>query len=177
MTTMKKTIALFGLAMAACTNGQGNVDVTTSNQATFPVPTPLPAALGQSSLTTETDVTLDVHGDLASMAKVGTLGVVISQDSVSGADLALVDQVTATIATADGTMPAQPLGRAVVSPGSTEAELSSQLSDAQVLGYLQEGPVIVRLTLTGALPERAITLTYSLVAHVAIGVAVSADSL
>ena len=173
---MKKTIALFGLAMAACTNGQGNVDVTTSNQATFPAPVALPGALGQISLTTETDVTLDVHGDLASMAKVGTLGVVISQDSVSGADLAQVDQITATIATADGTMPAQPLGRAIVQAGSTEVGLSSLLSDAQALGYLQEGQVIVHLTLAGALPERAITLTYSLVAHVAIGVAVSVDS-
>ena len=174
---MKKTIALFALAMAACTNGQGNVDVTTSNQAAFRAPIALPSALGQVSLTTETDVNLDVHGELASMAKVGTLGVVISQDSVSGADLAQVDQITATIATADGTKPAQPLGRAIVQPGSTEVRLSSLLSDAQVLGYLQEGPVVVHLTLTGALPERPLTLNYSLDAHVAIGVSVSVENL
>jgi hypothetical protein len=177
MTTMKKTIALFGLAMAACTNGQGNVDVTTSNQATFPVPVALPAALGQVSLTTETDVNLDVHDELASMAKVGTLSVVLSQDSVSGADLALVDQVTATLATADGTMPAQPLARAIVTPGSAEVALLSLLSDAQVLAYLQEGPVVVHLTLTGVLPERPITLSYSLDAHVTMGVAVSVQNL
>jgi hypothetical protein len=174
---MKKTIALFGLAMAACTNGQGNVDVTTSDQATFPAPVALPAAMGQVSLTTETDVNLDVHDELASVAKVGTLSVAISQDSVSGPDLALVDQVIATIAAADGTMPVQPLGRAIVQPGSTEVGLSSLLSDAQVLGYLQEGPVVVHLTLTGALPEQAIRLNYALHAHVAIGVAVSVDSL
>lgn len=174
---MKKTIALLGLAMAACTNGQGNVDVTTSNRATFPAPVALPGALGQVSLTTETDVNLDVHRDLASMAKVGTLGVIISQDSVSGADLAQVDQVTATIATADGTMPARPLGRAIVELGSTEVGLSSLPSDPEVLRYLQEGPVVVHLTLTGALPERPITLNYALDAHVAIGVALSADSL
>jgi hypothetical protein len=177
MTTMKKTIALFGLAMAACTNGQGSVDITTSNQAVFPIPVALPATLGQVSLTTETDVNLDVHDELASMAKVGTLSVVLSQDSVSGAGLAQVDQVTATIATADGMMPAQPLAQAVAIPGSAEVDLPSLLSDAQVLGYLQEGPVVVHLTLTGALPAQAITLNYSLVAHVAIGVAVSVQNL
>jgi hypothetical protein len=152
---MKKTIGLLALAMVACTNGQGDVDVVTSNPATFPLPTELPGALGQMSFTTEADVKLDVHGELASMAKVGTLSLGILRDSVSGQDLARVDQVTATIAAADGTLPARPLARVVVAPSTTEAELVRLMADSQALGYLQEGPVVVHLTLTGDLPSIA----------------------
>jgi hypothetical protein len=171
---MKMTISLLTLAMAACTNGQGDVDVTTSNQSTFLAATALPDALGlRASLTTETDVTLDVHDELASMAKVGTLSVAISKDSLSGADLTVVDEVTATIAAADGTMPVQSLAKVVVPRGSSEVGLSGLLTDAQILEYLSEGPVVLHLTLTGNLPERPILLTHSLVAHVGIAVASS----
>jgi hypothetical protein len=174
---MKMTFACLAMAIAGCANGQGDLDVTTSKQARFPVAIALPGALGQVSWTTATDVNVDVHDQLASMAKVGTLSVTASQDSVSGADLALVDQVTATIASADGTMPVQPLASIVVPTDSVEVELSILLSSTQALAYLREGPVVVHLTLTGALPERPITLTYSLGAKVAIGVAASVQSL
>jgi hypothetical protein len=137
----------------------------------------LSAAAASSAMTTEGEVTLDVHDELASMAKLGSLSAAISKDTVSGADLSLVDHVTATIAAADGTLPARLLAQVDVPPSSTEVALAAAMVDSQVLDYLKEGRVVVHFRLTGRIPEHPITLIHSLVARVDIAVASSVTKL
>jgi hypothetical protein len=167
---MKRYIALFGIALAACTNGTGEVDVTASNSATFPG-APLPAGAAQfngESVTTDASVTLDVQGDLASLSNLGTLTAEISKNTISGPDLAVVQHIRATIETKDGKMPAQPASEVDVPANSTEVELPLSMSDSQVLDYLTEGKVVIHFYLTGTIPDRPITLTHTMVAHMGI---------
>jgi hypothetical protein len=174
---MKRYIPLLAIALAACTNGTGEVDVTTTNAATFPG---APAgALGQplraESVTTDASVTVDVQGDLASLSHLGTLSGDISKNTVSGADLAFIQHIKATIETKDGKMPVQTASDVAVPPNSTEVELALAISDSQVLDYLQEGKVVVHFYITGTIPDRPITLTHTMIAH--IGVAVTGSVL
>ncbi|HXN31834.1 MAG TPA: hypothetical protein VN894_08235 [Polyangiaceae bacterium] len=169
---MKRYIALFAIALAACTNGQGEVDVTSTNSATFPG-VPLSAGEGQlraESVTTEAPLALDVQSDLASLSNLGALTGVISKNSISGADLSVVRHIRATIETADGKMPAQLASDVDVPADSTEVELALSMSDAQVLDYLTEGKVVIHFYVTGTIPDRPITLTHTLVAHMGIAV-------
>ena len=80
--------------------------------------------------------------------------------------------VRATIADDDGAMPEVLLSDVDVPVGATEVALPLALSDDQVVSYLSaQGKVDVGLELTGTIPDRPITLTHSLVAHVSVDVA------
>ena len=164
---MKIAIALFATATVACISGNASMDLRSVEDATFAPP---PGAATAARSSTESDVTLDLHADLESFAAVGKLDVRITTDALAGADLAFVDTVTETIASSDGAMPAQLLAQAVVAAGSTETDLVPALTDDQILAYLREGPATVHVEVTGALPARPLTLTYTLGAHVEIAV-------
>jgi hypothetical protein len=177
---MKTYIALFATAaLFACTNGQGEVDVTTTNVATFPA---APAAAAgprptTETLTAEAEIRLDVHEDLKSLANLGTLTGAISRNAISGSDLSFVQHIKTTIATQDGRMPAQVLSDADVPQDAPEIELPRLISDDLILEYLKEGKVAIRLSLTGSLPERSLSLKHTLVAHLNVAVQGSVTKL
>ena len=175
-----KTLALsLAVALAACTNGQGEVDVTSTHTATFPGAPAAVAGLpiADADMTTEADVTVNVKSELDSLDGIGALSAVISENAVSGANLAVVEHITVTIATLDGHMPAATFADVAVPSGSTSIELPAMMSGTDVLGYLKEGQVVLHFTLTGKIPEQPITLTHTLVAHLNIAVASSLASL
>jgi len=157
----------------ACTNGHGEIDVTSAASLSFPAATASPGAAARSS---EADLSWDFHEDLGSAEQAGALTLGISSDSLGGADLAGVSHVLVTIETADGILPARPLVDVDI-VGGTTAELPHVLSDSDLLGYFVEGPVVVRFTISGNLPERPIALTHSLVAHVDVAVSTSVEKL
>jgi hypothetical protein len=171
---MKRHIALFAIALAGCTNGVAEVDETTSNVATFPGAPAAAAGQLSADLTTDAIVTMDVQKDLASLNGLGTLTLTISKNAVSGADLAFVKHIKATIEAQDGTMPIELASDVEVPPHSTEALLPLQISDARLLEYLTEGKVAVHLYLTGNLPQQTMSLTHTMVAHLNIAVKASA---
>ncbi|HEY4013243.1 MAG TPA: hypothetical protein VGM06_07885 [Polyangiaceae bacterium] len=175
----KIQVACWGAALAvcaACTSGQGEVDVIADRVATFPG-IPQAQALAGVVMTTDAVVSFDEHGDLASLGKVGTFHATIVKNSLSGSDLAFVTHVRATIAADDGAMPEVLLSDVDVPASATEVALPLALTDAQVVSYLSEGKVDIRLELTGTIPERPMTLTHSLVAHVSVDVAGSVTTL
>src|SRR5258708_3779715 len=138
---MKTYIASFAiaLALAGCTNGQADADVTANNVASFPgAPAAAAGQLAAQSIRTDAAVTVDVQQDLASLSNVGTPSAVISKNTVSGPDLAVVRHIKATIAAEDGKMPAELVSDVDVPKGSTEVDLPLLISDSQVLAYLQE---------------------------------------
>jgi hypothetical protein len=166
---MKTHIALFAIALAlsGCTNGQGEVDVTTSNVATFPAISTVSAGqqLAGETLTTNAEIRLDVHKDLQSLSSLGALTGAISKDAVSGSDLSFVRHIKVTIATLDRKMPIQVLSDVEVPQNAAEIDLPRLIDDELVLEYLREGKVAIGLSVTGSLPERSLTLTHTLVAH------------
>jgi hypothetical protein len=168
---MKPYFVLFGIALAACTNGQGEVDVTATDSATFPgVPLAAGSPLAPESMTTDAKVTLNVESDLASLSDLGTLSAEIAQNTISGPDLSVVHHIKATIETADGKMPARVATDVDVPSNASEVNLTLSMTDADMLSYLSEGKVIVHFYVTGSIPTRPITLTYTLVAHMGIAV-------
>jgi hypothetical protein len=169
--TMASAIALT-TALAACTNGQGDVDVSLNNVATFPAAPPEAVALADgATVTTDAFVTVDLQKDIESLSKFGEITAEISKDTISGTDLSFVDHVKATIVTEDGTMPVQVLADRDVPGGSSVIDLSPLLiSDSLVLAYLSEGKVDIHFYITGAIPDRPVTLTYSLDAHLSVAV-------
>lgn len=168
---MKPYIALFAITLGACATGQGEVDVTATNSATFPGAPPIPAGvLGAESVTTDGAVTLDVQSELASLSNLGTLTAAISENAISGADLSVVHHIKATIETADGKMPAQLASDVDVPANSAEVDLALSITNAQLLDYLTEGKVVLHFYLTGSIPDRPIVLTYTMVAHMGIAV-------
>jgi hypothetical protein len=166
---MKSYIALFAFALAACTNGQAEVDVTASSAASFPG-APAAAQVPTGGLTTDGIVTLDFQKDLASLSGMGTLSAVISKNAISGPDLSFVDHIKATITSEDGKMPIELACDVDVPKNTTEVELSLLISDSKVLEYLTEGKVAVHFYITGSIPPRPITLTHTMIAHVSVDV-------
>lgn len=169
---MNKSIAVFVLACAACTNGQGEVDVTASTVVTFPAPS---AALQRQaasvdSVTTESIVTLDLQKDIASLSDLGTLSVAGLQNALSGADLGYVRHVKATIAALDGKLAEQLLCDVEVPTDSASVQLPLSISDSQVLAYLKEGKVSLHFFVTGKVPDQPLTLTHTLIAHMDVAV-------
>ena len=167
------------LAMAACTNGQADVDVSLSNVATFPAAPADAVALAEgTTVVTDAFVTVDLQKDLESLSKVGAVTADISRNTISGGDLSFVDHVKATIETEDGSMPVQVLSDRDVPAGSSVIDLSPLLiSDSVVLAYLSEGKVDIHFYITGNIPDRPVTLTYSLDAHLSVAVAGSVFKL
>jgi hypothetical protein len=169
---MKFSFALFAVALGACAVGQGEVDVSESRTATFPgAPAGVSAhALEGVPVTTEAEVTLDLKKDIASLSELGTLTVDISKDSLSGTVLESIRHIKATIASADGTMPAQVASDVDVPEKTTEMELPLLISGTELVAFLAEGPVTLRLSLTGTIPPQSFTLQYALIAHVNVAV-------
>jgi hypothetical protein len=168
---MKTYIALFAVALAACTNGQAEVDVTATTAALFPgPPADVRGQVPTEAMTTDGVVTLDFQKDLASLANMGTLTAVISKNAISGPDLSFVDHIKATIATEDGKIPEQLAFDVDVPRNTTELELALLISDSQVLDYMTEGKVAIHFYLTGTIPPRALTLTHTMIAHVSVAV-------
>jgi hypothetical protein len=169
---MKTCIALFAIALAACTNGQGQADVTMENTVSFPgAPAGTPdVALTSMSLTTDGAVTVNVQDELESMGKLGTLSATVSKNALSGASLAAIQHIRTTIATADGKMPEELLTDVDVPQNSTEIDLPLLISDGEVLDYLKEGKVSIHFYVTGMITQQPITLTHTLIAHVDVAV-------
>jgi hypothetical protein len=169
---MKPYIALFAIALVGCTNGQGEVDVTATNVATFPgAPVGTAAeALATESLTSDAIVTLDVRRDIASLRDMGTLSAVISKNAISGSDLSFIRHIKATMAAKDGKMPVELVSDIDLPPNSTDVELALLISDARVLDYLSEGKVDLHFYLTGGIPDRPLMLTHTMTAHMSIAV-------
>jgi hypothetical protein len=157
-------------ACAACTNGQAEVDVTADHVATFPG-APEAQALAGAVMTTDAIVQIDAHVELTSLGDVGAVHTTIAKNTVTGPDLAFVRHIRATIAADDGTMPATLLSDTDVPANATEVTLPLAIRDDQVVAYLREGKVDVLFELTGTIPDHALTLTHSLVAHVSVDVA------
>ncbi len=123
------------------------------------------------SVTTDSFVTIDIQKDLESLTKLGPVTAEVSKNAISGADLSFVKHVQATIETEDGSMPLQVLTDIDVPSGAQELSLSPmKIPDAQVLAYLAEGKVDVHFYITGEIPDRPVTLTHSLVAHLSVAV-------
>jgi hypothetical protein len=170
---MKRYIPMLALVLsAACTNGQGEVDVTVSNEATFPgAPAAAAQALAGQTVTTDSFVTVDIQQDLESLGKVGSVTAEVSKNTISGADLSFIQHVTATIEAQDGSMPVQTVADLDIPAGASEVSLSPmKISNEEVLAYLSEGKVNLHFFITGSIPDRPITLTHSLVAHLSVAV-------
>jgi hypothetical protein len=169
---MKRSIALFAIAFAACTNGQGQADVTMENTVTFggvPAGTP-DIPLPNVAVTTDGSIALDVKGELASMGKLGSLSATVSKNQLSGESLVQIQHIKTTIATVDGTIPEEVLTDVDVPANSTAVELPLLISDAHVLDYLEEGKVTIHFYVTGIPTRQPIALTHTLVAHVDVAV-------
>ncbi len=176
-TTFSRFAALLPLAIAACTNGQGQADVTMENAVTFPgVPASVDGvavpvgSLPTEALTTDGAITVDVQDELESMGKLGTLSATVSKNSLSGAELSLIDHIKTTIATADGKMPVEVLTDVDVPKNATEIDLPLSIPASEVLAYLEEGKVTIHFYVTGSLSAAPVTLTHTLVAHVDVAV-------
>lgn len=169
---MKPYATLFALALAGCANGQGEVDVTAANAATFPgAPAAARGPMGNAAAwTTDGYVTLDLKNDLASLSDIGTLSGAIAKNALSGPDLAFIEHIKATIATEDGKMPVELASDVEVPRNSTEVELALSMSDSRVLEYLTEGRVTIHFYVTGNIPERPLTLTHTMIAHMNVAV-------
>jgi hypothetical protein len=163
---------LLAVAIAGCTNGQAEIDVTTTTVATFPAPPAGAArALGDQAVITDASVTLDVKKDLASLSNLGTLSGEVSKNVVAGQDLDLLEHIKVTIESKDGQMPARLLSEVDIPRHSTEVALPLLVVDSLILEYLTEGQVTVHFYLTGKIPQRTLTLTHTIVAHVNVAVA------
>jgi hypothetical protein len=174
--TMKRFKSLsaitFALGMAGCTTGQGDVDVSLTNVATFPGAPPEAAAeLTGSTVSSDAFVTIDVQKDIESLDKFGTVTADISTDMVAGGDLSFIDHVKATMEAEDGSLPVLVLSDRDVPTGSATIDLAPlSVTDEQVLAYMSEGKVDVHFYITGNIPDRPVTLTYSLAAHLTVDV-------
>jgi hypothetical protein len=169
---MTRYLALLAVALGACTNGQGEVDVTSSHVASFPG-----AHLGARGLqlssetqTSDAQVTLDLKKDLDSLSQLGTLTGTVSKNTVSGPDLSRIQHIKVTIATDDGKIREQTLSDMDVPKSSSEIELPLLISSSQVIEYLTEGKVDLHIYLTGNISEQPLTLTHTLVAHMDVAV-------
>jgi hypothetical protein len=169
---MKRSIALFALALAACTNGQGQADVTMENTVTFAgVPAGTPdITLPTVAITTDGSISIDVKDEIASMGKLGTLSATVSKNELAGDSLVQIQHIKTTIATADGTIAEEVLTDVDVPANSHSVELPLLLPDAQVLDYLEEGKVTLHFYVTGTPTTKPIVLTHTLVAHVNLAV-------
>jgi hypothetical protein len=174
-TSMKTYLALCAFALGACAVGQGEVNVTENRVATFPG-APASALVGES-VTTDAEVTLNLKPNLESLMNVGAVTVDISKNSISGPDLAAIRHVRATLATKDGKIPEQVASDVDVPEKSTEFDLPLVMSDAQILAYLSEGPVILHVYLTGNIPKQSFTLEYALAAQLGVAVNGSISNL
>lgn len=176
---MKRFVALLAIVVGACTQGDAEFDVTQTHVASFPgVPA---SVLARSTpgqvLTASAPITLDARSELDQFGNLGSMTLSISENQLSGTDLGLLQHVSATIATADGKMPSQPLSDVDVPAGSTLVNLPLLLSDADVLQYLMEGPITITLTVSGTLSAQPLTLTHTIVGHVDVAVDKSPLSL
>jgi hypothetical protein len=175
-------IALFAIALAACTNGQGQADVTLQNTVVFGgagdagVAIPSDVVLPNVAVTTDGEISIDCESELASMGKIGTLSATVSKNELSGDGLLQMQHITAMIASADGALPEQVLTDLDVPENTTSIELPLSMSDAKVLDYLEEGKVTIHFYVTGLPTTQPIMLTHTLVAHIDMAVQGSVTS-
>lgn len=183
---MKRTmIALLGMALAAaaCTNGQGQADVTLQNTVVFGgapdggVALPANVMLPDVAVTTDGEISFDCQSELASMGKIGTLSATVSKNELAGDGLLQMQHIRAMILSADGSMPEQLLADVDIPENSTAIELPLSMSDAKVLDYLEEGKVTIHFYVTGLPTTQPIMLTHTLVAHIDMAVQGSATNL
>jgi len=178
---MKRTvIALFAIALAACTNGQGQADVTLQNTVVFggagDAGIPSGVALPNVAVTTDGEISIDVESELASMGKLGTLSATVSKNELAGDGLLQMQHIKAMITSADGSLPELLLTDLDVPENTTSIELPLSMSDATVLEYLEEGKVTIHFYVTGLPTTQPIMLTHTLVAHIDMAVQGSVTS-
>lgn len=167
---MRILFALAALPLIACVQGQESFDVTETQTVNFPG---LPAAAVQAiqgARVTESHVRVDMHSAFDSLGGQGALNAAISQNSLSGSGLALIDHVRATIATSDGKLPELLWSEADVPTNSSEIELPSSMSADQLVKYLEEGPVDIYFYVTGDIPTAPMSLTHTIRGHMTVAV-------
>jgi hypothetical protein len=181
---MKRTIAaLFAIALGACTNGQGQADVTLQNTVVFGgaadagIAIPSNVVIPNVAVTTDGDISIDCESELESMGKIGTLSATVSKNELSGDGLLQIQHIKATIVSADGAFPEQLLTDLDVPENTTSIELPLSMSDAKVLDYLEEGKVTIHFYVTGLPTTQPIMLTHTLVAHIDMAVQGSVTNL
>ncbi|MBV9946845.1 MAG: hypothetical protein JOZ69_08365 [Myxococcales bacterium] len=154
-------------ALAGCTSGQAQVDVTTTNVASFPAPpAEVQALAGGQVMTSDAAISIDVKQELDDLGKLGALTGEVSKNEVAGPDLDLLQHIVVTIASHDGQMPEEVLSESDVPRNHTAMQLPLLLTTGKIIEYLSEGKVDMHFYLTGQIPTRTLTLTHTLVAHV-----------
>jgi hypothetical protein len=159
-------------ALVACTEGQGQIDVTETHEASFPglaADSPLRAMMGSTS-SAETTIHVDARSYLSSIGDVGTMNLSVTKNEITGTDLSFLQHLTVTIAATDGTIPERMLSDVDVPPDAHTLDLPLLIPAADLLNYLKEGPISLQLIGTGTLPPQEITVTHSLEAHVTVEV-------
>lgn len=166
--------AAAALAMAACTNGQAEVNVLETNVASFAAPSPeqvaLAQAVSQAGLTMSTDghVTFDIHNDLKSLGDLGSISADVQENTLSGAELGALQHIHLEIAPADGSLPSIVVSDVDIASGSTTVPLPLLVSSDTLLKYLGEGKIDLHFWVTGTLPSTSFQLTHTIAARLAV---------
>ncbi|MGA2451168.1 MAG: hypothetical protein ABTD50_21110 [Polyangiaceae bacterium] len=169
---MKVGWMLLAATLAACTEGEGQLDVSEVHVATFPAfaaTGPLQSLMAQPQ-SVDTVIYVDLRSELSTLGDLGSPSMTVTKNEVSGTAVANLQHFAVTIAARDGTIAEKPLSDVDVPPNSTSVELPLLISTGELLDYLKEGSVALHLYATGTLPTQPITLTHTLDAHVAVAV-------
>jgi hypothetical protein len=159
-------------ALAACTQGQGEVDISETHVATFPAVTvtcPVQSLMTHTR-SVDTTIYLDLQKELSTLGDLGSPSLEVTKNEITGSALANLQHFAVTIASRDGTIAEKPLSDVDVPPDSAAIELPMLISAGELLDYLKEGSVALHLYATGTLPTQAITLTHTFEGHVDVSV-------
>jgi hypothetical protein len=164
---------LLATALAACTQGEGQLDVSEVHVATFPAVVATGSAeqaLMTQAQSVDTIIYVDLRSELSTLGDLGSPSMTVTKNEVSGSAVANLQHFAVTIASRDGTIAEKPLSDIDVAPNSSSVDLPLLISTGELLDYLQEGAVALHLYATGTLPTQPITLTHTLEAHVTVAV-------
>ena len=163
---------LLATALAACTQGQGELDISETHVATFSAMganSPL-QALATHAQSVDTTIYLDLRKELSTLGDIGSPSLKVTKNEITGSALANLQHFAVTIASKDGTLPETPLSDVDVPANSTSIDLPLLISPGELLNYLKEGSVALHLFATGTLPTQDITLTHTFDGHVDVEV-------
>ena len=169
---MRKGWILIAAALAACTQGQGEVDIRETHVATFPAfsaNSPVGALAGRQQ-SVDTTIYVDLRKELSTLGDIGSPSLEVTKNEITGSALANLQHFAVTIASKDGTIGEKPLSDVDIAPDSTTVDLPMLISAGELLDYLKEGSVALHLYATGTLPTQAITLTHTFEGHVEVAV-------
>jgi hypothetical protein len=169
---MRTGLILLAAVLAACTQGQGEVDISETHVATFSAvaansPLQALATLPQS---VDTTIYMDLRQELSTLGDIGSPSLKVTKNEITGSAVANLQHFAVTIASKDGTLAETPLSDVEVPANSTSIDLPLLISPAELLDYLKEGSVALHLFATGTLPTQEITLTHTFEGHIDVEV-------